>query len=91
MSYQDIANMKDSNLLRRRLHAAAAQENKPEPVEQWVADNIWEIVSAPGWAAKWAYAEAIHEPQPGDPPYDPGGDEAVITDQDILSVIQPIP
>lgn len=84
MSYSDIADITESTSLRRRLHAAAAQEGKPKPVEVWVSTYIWEIASSPGWAAAWASAVA------GDIE-DPGADEGVITDAQILAAIQPLP
>jgi hypothetical protein len=40
-------------------------------------------VSAPGWADAWASAEAASNP-------DPGRDEAVITDAQILSQVQAV-
>jgi hypothetical protein len=93
MAYADIASMQESASLRRRLHAGAAEEGKPN-VENWVAIRIWQIVGSPGWGAAWAYAVAAHPPVP-DPdnpphPYDPGADEGVITDGMILAVIQPM-
>jgi len=82
MAYNDVAEMKDSTSLRRRLHASAAQESKPN-VEEWVTVRIWNIVGAPGWGAAWASARANGN-------NDPGSDEGVITDGMILAVIQPM-
>lgn len=84
MTYRVIADMTDSNSLRRRLTAAAAQEDKTQPYESWVAQHIWEITSSPGWEAAWMAAEAGGIG-------DPGGNEGVITDGMILASVQPIP
>lgn len=82
MSYTDIADMKDSSSLRRRLNASAAEEGKPN-VEDFVNLRIWQIVASPGWGAAWASAKVNGN-------QDPGADSSVITDGMILSVIQPL-
>jgi hypothetical protein len=84
MSYNSIAEMHDDPWLRRRLTACATQENKGAGnPEQWVNDNLWTIVSAPGWDQKWDTARSNYHPQAG-------LDESVITDADILAMIQPM-
>lgn len=83
MSYADIAAITQSTSLAQRLTACAAEEVKPKPYSSWVFEHIWEIAASPGWADKWAYAVANENP-------DPGADESVITDGDILAVIQPM-
>jgi hypothetical protein len=70
--------------------------NPESPVVQtnadaWTVENrrIW--AAAPGWDAAWESAKVSHPPDPEAPPgtaYDPGMDEAVITDGQILSQIQ---
>lgn len=83
MTYTNIANMRDSDSLRRRIVACAAQEAKPVP-ENWVTTRIWQIVAHDyAWAAAWDYAVGTGVP-------DPGKDEGVITDAMILSVVQPM-
>lgn len=84
MSYANIAAITQSNSLIQRLTAAAAQEGKSLTMPgSWVGERIWQFAVAPGWADKWAYALAAGME-------DPGADEAVITDGDILAVIQPM-
>ena len=89
MSYNTIADMTDSLSLVRRLSAAAASEQAAgaglDPVDpgQWAATYRWHLVSAPGWDEAWASAEAAGNP-------DPGRDEAVITDAQILSQTQAV-
>ena len=80
MSYNDVADMAESGALTRRLYAAAAGEgiNPPQP---WVTDNIWALVSQPGWPAAWASAKALGV-------QNPGADEGVITDGMMLSAVQ---
>jgi hypothetical protein len=84
MTYLTIAKITQSSSLRQRLTACAAQEDKPQPYSAWVDDHIWDIASAPGWAGKWESAVA------GDIA-DPGAHEGVITDGDILAVVQNLP
>lgn len=84
MSYATIASITESQSLRRRLTAAAAEEHKTEPYEGWVSQHIWTLAASPGWAAAWESAEAGGIT-------DPGASEGVITDPMILSAVQPIP
>src|SRR5688572_10570362 len=83
MTYYTLAVMQADNQLFRRLVACAAEQKKARPYEQWVFDRIWDIVTSPGWAAQWEYAEAVGKE-------DIGSDPGVITDADILAVIQPM-
>lgn len=76
--------MADNVALTRRLAACAAQQKKTKPYEAWVSEHRWDIAATPGWAAKWESALAA------DPDSDPGANEACITDQDILSAVQPM-
>lgn len=78
-----IAEMTASGSLINRLTACAAEQDKPEPYSQWVMERIWKIAASPGWAAKWDSAIAAEIP-------DPGSNPTVITDADILAVIQPM-
>jgi hypothetical protein len=68
---------------RQRIAASASQEGDMAEPDPWVHEYRWEIATSPGWAAKAAAA------------IDAGNDEwgrdpAVITDGDILAVIQPM-
>lgn len=84
MSYANIAAITQSGSLYQRLTAAAAQEGKSLTMPgSWVGERIWQFAVAPGWSAKWASAVAAGVE-------DPGADESVISDGDILAVIQPM-
>ena len=90
--YLNIAAIAQDQYMNQRMQACVTQEayqghiplgvnNAP----QWVTSNSYVWASSPGWGAKWASALASH---PDDDTYEPGKDEAVITDGDILSAVQ---
>lgn len=83
MSYRTISQITQSSSLFQRLVACAAEQEKTQPYVQWVSERIWDIAASPGWADKWASAVAADIE-------DPGADESVITDGDILAVVQPM-
>jgi hypothetical protein len=68
-----------------RVAQAAAQEGAPGNPDEWTNDNRRYWASSPGWSEAWESARASH---PDDPTYDPGTDEAVITDGMILATVQ---
>jgi hypothetical protein len=70
-----------------RVAQCAAQEGEPEP-DVWTGNNRRKWAAAPGWDDAWVYAKETHPPVEGEQPYDPGADEAVITDAMILSQVQ---
>jgi hypothetical protein len=86
MAYYDVGVMVGSNGLRKRVAACAAQESSTPLADpmRWAAEHIWVIAAAPGWDAKWASGVAAY------PDEDPGDKSDVITDADILAVVQPI-
>lgn len=84
MSYNDVASMASTNTLQNRVTACAATEGEQYPVN-WMAQNIWTVVSAPGWDASWASALAG-----GQTPEEAGENEGVITDAMILGSVQHI-
>ena len=67
-----------------RVAQCAAKQGEPEP-DGWAQLHRRTWAAAPGWDEAWASARASHE---GDETYDPGQDEAVITDPMILSQVQ---
>jgi len=91
MTYLDQSEIAASGSMFSRVAQCAAQQGVPDP-DDWTHINrrIWS--AAPGWDDAWASAQAAHEgdpsPGPGDPVYDPGADNAVITDAMILSQVQ---
>ena len=70
----------------------AASETVEMDADAWMIDHRREWAAAPGWDAAWESAKVSHPADPeapvGTPPYDPGADEAVITDGQILSQVQ---
>lgn len=81
MSYLTQNEIAENQSMENRVAQAAAQEGKP-PEFMYEKRRVW--ASAPGWDAAWESSRASHP----EPEYDPGADEAVITDPMILSQIQ---
>ncbi|MCS3426735.1 hypothetical protein [Leucobacter aridicollis] len=65
-----------------RVTACAARERVQDP-HSWTAQRMWEFSAQPGWREKYASALASGV-------QDPGRDEWVITDADILAAVQSI-
>lgn len=86
MAYSSIQRMADSRSLLDRITASAAQEGEPNPTE-WARQNIWAVVSKPGWAEAWEYAldTATDDVNP-----DTGMRPGVISDGMILSAVQAV-
>jgi hypothetical protein len=93
MSYLTQNEISSNSSMQNRIAQAATSEALPEGVnaDAWMIDNRREWAAAPGWDAAWESAKVSH---PDDPDasaatyYDPGADEAVITDSQILSQVQ---
>lgn len=84
MSYNTMAMMAaDTPLYQRIIACAATQEIHPP--EAWVGENRWRLAASPGWDAAYAYAINANRENPD---YEPGRDEAVITDGMILAAVQ---
>ena len=84
MSYLTQSVIASSGSMFARVAQCAASEGVENP-DGWAGANAREWAAAPGWDAAWESALASHE---GDTEYDPGTDEAVITDAMILSQVQ---
>ena len=84
MTYLVQSQIAGNQLMMARVAQAAAEQGVPDP-DMWTNINrrIW--AAAPGWDDAWASSLASHEDNPA---YDPGTDEAVITDAMILSQVQ---
>jgi hypothetical protein len=80
MSYATINRCANDPSFQGRLTAAAAQEGADQPSGA-MYQLIWPVSAASDIEAAYASALAADNP-------DPGGDEAVITDQMILSAVQ---
>lgn len=84
MAYSDIAAMARDNSLRDRIAACAATEGVIDPhPTTWADAHQWRLAASPGWDEAWAYATASGATSPG-------SDAGVITDQMILSAVQPL-
>lgn len=99
MTYLGQSAIAENATMNQRVAQCAAEQGIPGPpdpsaplpfgtvttADQWTQQNrrIW--AAAPGWADAWASALALHEDNPS---YDPGKDEAVITDAMILGQVQ---
>lgn len=96
MSYLVQSVIAENVAMNKRVAQCAAEQGLPLPPpegsphylsspDQWAADNRRYWSAAPGWADAWASSLASHA---GNSAYDPGIDEAVITDAMILSQVQ---
>lgn len=85
MAYIDISDMSRDMDIENRIAACAAQELPADSMDPhaWTGQHILRITATPGWSEAWASAVAGGVPTPG---RDPG----VITDQMILSAVQPL-
>lgn len=81
MSYATIAAITQSSSLYQRLTACVAKEKGILQPGTWVSEHIWKLAATDGWAEKW-----IEAPE-GD---DPGADESIISDADILEAVNAI-
>jgi len=81
MSYLTQSVISTNAAMFNRVAQCAATEGIPNPTS-WAAENARIWAAAPGWDAAWESALA------SDPDGDPGTNEAVITDQMILSQFQ---
>ena len=86
MTYNSIGKLASSAGLNRRINACAAQEGA-ENSQMWVMNNLYKLCSAPGWAAAWESAEASATDNENP---DIGMRDDVITDEMILSAVQPL-
>src|SRR4051812_18270075 len=96
-AYLAISEVANDLFMAERMNAAVTQqqhlgsidlgkyESSPYNLTAWVYDYRYLWASSPGWGEKWTYALNSHL---DDPDYQPGRDEAVITDGDILATVQ---
>jgi hypothetical protein len=82
MSYSTIHAISQSQSLRNRCSAAAAEQGVPAGEEDhWVYTHALRLAAQPGWSAAWesALTSGVE---------DPGADPGVITDGMILAAVQ---
>jgi hypothetical protein len=80
--YWSVALIVQDADLQQRVIAAAAKEDIPEP-SYWAMSHVWDYAAQPGWGEKYQYAIDSLNPNPG-------RDDSVITDGDILTAVQAI-
>jgi len=89
-SYVAISQIANDYWMQERVKACATQQVHlgniavDDPIA-WTTDNRYIWASSPMWGDKWDYALATH---PDDPNYEPGKDDTVITDADVLATVQ---
>ena len=84
MSYNHIADAASDSDLRRRVAACFAQQTTgTEQPEALASVHMWRIAADPTIADAYAYAVATDVPNPGK-------DEAVVTDANILDAVTAI-
>ncbi len=84
MSYNHIADAAQDSDLRRRVAACFAQETDgPDQPEALAGLHMWRIVANGPIADAYSYAVATNVPNPGK-------DEAVVTDANILDAVEAI-
>jgi hypothetical protein len=81
LTQDEIAN---NRAMLARVAQAAATENVSGDPDRWTFDNRRDWASAPGWDGAWESARVTNPEED----YDPGTDEGVITDGQILSQVQ---
>lgn len=86
MSYTSVTNMANSNSLKQRVIACAAQEGHTNPTD-FANRKMLNLCADTGWVAAWDYAvaEATVNVNP-----DTGVRTDVISDAMILTLVQPI-
>lgn len=74
---------KDQDFLARCTACAAKEIDPASPTsaQLWVQTNAWELAAAPTFDEKYEYALNTHHSQPG-------WDQGVISDGDILAAVQ---
>jgi hypothetical protein len=90
MSYLTQNEIASNNTMQARIAQAAASEGATNDPDRWTYEHRRVWAAAPGWDEAWEYSKLTHPPVEGEPDYDPGKDEAVITDGMILSQVQSI-
>lgn len=88
MAFFDVASLRNDSDFTQRVTACASIEGKVNDdgvggPETWVIQRLWQISSAPGFGDKYAAAVLNQVPRPGQ-------DQSVISDADILAVVQPM-
>ena len=88
MSYLTQNEIANNRAMLDRVAQCAASEGLSGDPDRWTYEQrrLWS--AAPGWDEAWEYSKNTHPPVEGEPAYDPGPDEAVVTDSMILAQVQ---
>lgn len=91
--YLAISAIANDHYMTERMNAAATQQAhlgnvaaNPQDALTWVSANRYVWAASPEWGVAWQYALDSHAGET--PPYEPGKDVAVITDEQILAAVQ---
>ncbi len=84
MAFYDVAQLQYDTDFRNRVTACYVTESPTDaaPME-WTVAHIWQIASAPGFGDKYAYAVLTGIENPG-------RQESVISDNEILAAVQAV-
>jgi hypothetical protein len=84
MSYLTQNEIANNRAMLDRVAQAAAEEDMSLDPDRWTYENRRDWAAAPGWDDAWESARVTHPEED----YDPGTDEGVITDGQILAQVQ---
>jgi hypothetical protein len=84
MSYLTQDEIANNRAMLSRVAQAVAEEAVGTDPDRWTYERRRTWAAAPGWDDAWESAKVSHP----EPEYDPGTDEAVITDGQILAQVQ---
>lgn len=82
MGYFDVSLLASDGDFIARTRACVSTEGETDPIN-WTNDHIWEMAGTPGFGEKYSYAINTGVENPG-------RNESVITDGDILAAVQAI-
>jgi hypothetical protein len=80
MAYYDVSLLSADNDFLQRCSACGATEGMTDPWT-WTVSHQWELAATPSFGDKYAYAIAMGI-------QNPGRDQSVISDAEILSAVQ---
>ena len=84
MSYLTMDEIANNRAMLNRVAQAAAQEEISGDPDRWTYETRRTWASAPGWSDAWESSKVTHPEED----YDPGTDEGVITDLQVLAQVQ---
>jgi len=82
MAFFDVSLLAGDNDFIQRIRACASTEGELDPIG-WTQAHIWQLAGTPGFGDKYGYAIETGV-------QNPGRNQSVISDGDILSAVQAI-